>query len=442
MLKKSLFYSFLKVYNCFCLRKLFYRKATYHFDTVIDYTQPLIIAANHQNALMDCLLTICAIKTQPVYLARADLFKNPFIARLLSIVKIAPIYRIRDGRSNLHNNEASFELSTQVLHNKGSLALFPEGAHNRRQQLLPLKKGLARIAFQAQQKASNDQKIFILPLGISYSDYDKPQSDVRLQFGYPIDVSVFMPEYERNPARATLSLNSLLASEIKKRCIDIESLTHYNALHRLMRTYCYAQNAGNYDSETCFLLSKQISEAFNKHEKESPREFESLITLAQDYYTAADKSGIEESFFFKPSISYLRKIVEGLHIIIGFPVFVSAWMLNLIPYGLPYLFTKHKLKDPQFISSILYAASFLITLPLFYLLCFFVSLYFFESLILSFLLPAYAILSGICTFRYTMQWSAIRNRRKKTRMKKKMESAYQDLQAKQSLILQKIHDLI
>jgi 1-acyl-sn-glycerol-3-phosphate acyltransferase len=442
MLKKSLFYSLLKVYTCFCLRKLFYRKTNYHFDEVIDYRQPLIIAANHQNALMDCLLTICAIKTQPVYLARADIFKNPIIARLLSIVKIAPIYRIRDGRSSLQNNDSSFELSTNVLLNRGTIALFPEGAHNRRQQLLPLKKGLARIAFQAQQKAKDSQKIFVLPLGISYSNYDKPQSRARLQFGKPIDVSMFMADYEKNPARAALNLNSMLTFEIKKRCIDIESQVHYDVLHKLLHTYCLANQKGRYDPETCFSVSKHISERFNKYERQLPQEFATLIDIAHGYYSALDKSGIEESSLFKPDISNFRRILEGLHLISGFPVFLSGFLLNLLPYGLPYLFTKYRLKDPQFISSILFAASGLITFPLFNLLYVFVSFRLFESLTISLLLPICSLIFGLYTFRYRHQWSALRNRYKMNETRRKMAAAYQDLLAKQHLVLQRINELL
>ena len=59
---------------------------------------PYIIAPCHQQALMEPLAVLCFAPKPPVFLARADLFNNPTLRRILTFLKIMPVYRIRDGQ--------------------------------------------------------------------------------------------------------------------------------------------------------------------------------------------------------------------------------------------------------------------------------------------------------------------------------------------------------
>ena len=49
--------------------------------------KPVIFAINHQNALMDALTARAAMKGQPVFMTRADIFKKPAIAKILRFFK-------------------------------------------------------------------------------------------------------------------------------------------------------------------------------------------------------------------------------------------------------------------------------------------------------------------------------------------------------------------
>ena len=65
---------------------------------------PVIFAPNHQNALMDALAILLLVDKQPVFMARADIFKKKTVGKILNFLKIIPVFRIRDGVSNLSNN--------------------------------------------------------------------------------------------------------------------------------------------------------------------------------------------------------------------------------------------------------------------------------------------------------------------------------------------------
>ena len=105
--KKSLGYTVLKPYVD-RVTKIFFRTTSYNYENV-PTDEILIYAINHQNALMDALAIISTAKTQPVFLARADIFKKKAVAKILTFLKILPIYRIRDGKESLRNNNAIFQ---------------------------------------------------------------------------------------------------------------------------------------------------------------------------------------------------------------------------------------------------------------------------------------------------------------------------------------------
>ena len=186
---------------------LYYRKIELRNATIIPRNKAVIIAPNHQNALMDALGIVFMIPFQTVFMTRADIFAKPFIFKILTFLKMAPIYRKRDGMANLSKNEEVFDETTRILidhHNP--LCLFPEGNHGDRRRLRPLVKGIFRIAFKAQEAAKEEPMVQIIPVGIDYSHYQKFRQTLFLNFGQPIEVSEYWKQYEQNQA---LGINAL-----------------------------------------------------------------------------------------------------------------------------------------------------------------------------------------------------------------------------------------
>ena len=118
------------------LRKIisFYHEVYYEDICVINAdnipeNEPVIFAPNHQNALMDALAIIFTTKKQILFMARADIFKKESIKKILTFMKIIPVYRIRDGKEALANNDESFEIAFRSLKNNEVVGIMPEGNH-------------------------------------------------------------------------------------------------------------------------------------------------------------------------------------------------------------------------------------------------------------------------------------------------------------------------
>ena len=155
---------------------------------------PLLIAVNHQNALVDSLVVGWLMPRQVVMTAKATLLDNRFIAALFRILGVVPLRRASDERptggaraTNPARNAGAFQEMLQVLAGNGAVLIFPEGTSHSNKQLAPLKSGLARIALQARDTA-RIREVQIVPIGLLFENKATPGSTVGVIVGEPIDV--------------------------------------------------------------------------------------------------------------------------------------------------------------------------------------------------------------------------------------------------------------
>jgi len=174
-----------------------------------------ILAANHQNAVLDSItLAACSPQT-PFTLSRASLFDNRILRYLLNTVQNIPIYRFRDGFGKMRRNPEVFRHFTEVLGEGGWLAIYPEGSHLIKYTLRPLQKGVARIAFAAQEAQGWRQEIPIIPVGFQYEDHTAFGSRLLVQLGPPISSLTFNEAYAEDPRRAERELTGQVFEGIK-----------------------------------------------------------------------------------------------------------------------------------------------------------------------------------------------------------------------------------
>jgi 1-acyl-sn-glycerol-3-phosphate acyltransferase len=147
---------------------------------------PLLIAANHPNSFLDAVILDILFKKPIWSLARGDVFKKPFYIRMLTKLKILPVYRIREGVENLDTNYKTFDACKQIFRDNGVVLIFSEGLCINEWHLRPLKKGTARLALSAWQDGI---EVKVLPVGINYSSFTKFGKNVFINLGEVITSS-------------------------------------------------------------------------------------------------------------------------------------------------------------------------------------------------------------------------------------------------------------
>ena len=177
---------------------------------------PLLIAANHPNSFLDAIILASLFK-QPIYsLARGDVFKKPWAARLLYSLKIYPVYRTSEGVENMEHNYSTFDACREIFKKNGIVLIFSEGRCVNEWHFRPLKKGTARLALSSWEQGID---LKILPTGINYSNFYSYDKNMHILFG-----NVFGKEaIERNDSfgRSVQSFNRLLQKEMEQPIYEI-----------------------------------------------------------------------------------------------------------------------------------------------------------------------------------------------------------------------------
>jgi 1-acyl-sn-glycerol-3-phosphate acyltransferase len=368
----SLRYRLLKIYATF-VHWVFYRRIEVKFRERIPKDRPVLLAPNHQNALMDAMAPLLTSRRDPVFLARADIFKNNFVAGILRFLKILPVYRIRDGAGELGRNEAVFKEAMDVLTRKRSpVCIMPEGNHGNKRRLRSLVKGIFRVAFQAQEGYGEKPGVVIVPVGIDYSKYTIFRSKLFIQFGEPIEVNEYYPAYLENPAKTINLIRTRLADEMRKYIIDIQSEDHYEMYMLLRSVYneTMRQRAGHGKNtlHNRLLADQQMIKHIYDYEQQGDERIAALDKLCSTYREGVEKLGMRDWLFKHSRYSWLGLIFASLGMLVSGPVFIYGTLTNYFPYWFTGNVTK-KIKDQQFHSTFKYVVG-MILFPLYYFILF------------------------------------------------------------------------
>lgn len=189
----------------------FCRKVRINKPEWLQAKGPLLLACNHPNSFLDSIILDTLFK-EPVWsLARGDVFRNKFIARLLGAIRILPVYRTSEGPENLFINYKTFDACIEIFKKKGLVQIFSEAKCVNEWHLRPLKKGTARLAIKAWEE---NIPLTVLPVAINYSSFRRFGKNIFLHFGTPLSISSIdmkAPEGVRH-----LAFNSILQTELEK----------------------------------------------------------------------------------------------------------------------------------------------------------------------------------------------------------------------------------
>lgn len=400
--KWSFKYTFLKCISCFWHNRVFYKKVIILNRESIPKNEHLIFAIVHQNALMDALAVLYNLKGQPVFLARSDIFRKPFVAKILYDMKILPIYRIRDGISNLKQNDAIFNKTIDVIKNKNGLFILPEGFHEGARRLKPLKKGIARIAFQADEASDFTLRIKLIPVGLDYSDYMNIQSTLIINFGEKIELSDFYDLYRENPAKGMNALLEKLSEKMKELIVNIENREHYKLINELREIYKFrmAEHLSHKPKRQPekFFADQKLVKILENIYKENPEKIRELDSKVTQYARGVKKMKFRYWIFEKKIHPLPILFLKSIFFILFSPVYLWGLIHNYLPYKIPVLLVK-PIKDVQFHSSFKFVISFVLFI-LYYLIIFVVLLLVINPLWIKLLYIISIPLSGIFAFKY------------------------------------------
>lgn len=186
--------------------RAFYRKIYISGTEKLKDNQAYILASNHPAGFVEPLIMACYLPRDLYFLTRGDLFENKLYNYIFTATHQIPIFRFRDGFSNLRNNQQSISRAVDTLKQKKALLIFVEGTTSYQFDARPVQKGFARMGFQALTE-DPELNISVLPVGISFSKIDSMGGDVILNIGDPIDMRSY---YSEETSASNRGMNALI----------------------------------------------------------------------------------------------------------------------------------------------------------------------------------------------------------------------------------------
>lgn len=312
------------------LLRIYYRKVYVNGTEKIPKNKPVFLVSNHPNGFMEPIIMACTFPVELHFLVRGDLFENKALRPLLLSTNQIPIYRFRDGFASLRNNQKTIIKTTEVLNGNNAVLIFAEGSTNGDWNLRPLKKGMARMAFQCLDQ-NQDLDLHIVPVGVTFSQSHIPGTEVIINVGDPFPVKDY---YIKNAAVAKEKMDEMTAkchAEMEKLILHLESKEDENIIRQKWQDI-------NNPRKTSFL----------------PRVCKTGISVFTELKNCCNqlnaKSAIQVADSSKKSPILGQRFDKSF--LLFAPLAFIGYLLWLLPLSLGKMITKKYVKQREFISSV------------------------------------------------------------------------------------------
>ncbi|MEP6796140.1 MAG: 1-acyl-sn-glycerol-3-phosphate acyltransferase [Saprospiraceae bacterium] len=179
-------YAFIRLWATVFLR-LYFRKTIIYGHEKVPLKGPLILASNHPSAFLEASMLATVMKRPFHFLVRGDMF-NPRFKWVFDWTKQIPIYRKKDGITNLRKNASSFDFTYRKLGEGEAVLIFPEAKTILEKKMRPIQRGTAHLAFGTLPFINNGEELYIQPVGVNFTEPRLPGTDVVIKFGEPFIV--------------------------------------------------------------------------------------------------------------------------------------------------------------------------------------------------------------------------------------------------------------
>jgi glycerol-3-phosphate O-acyltransferase / dihydroxyacetone phosphate acyltransferase len=329
----------------------------------VPLNRPVIVAPNHPNAFMDAIAIAVNCRRQLHFLVRSDVFNTPLKRWFLGELNQIPIYRIQEGADNLHKNEETFAKCNEILAQKKVVLIFPEGLCVQERRLRKLKKGLARIVFGAEASQDYNLGLVVVPIGLNYENPKKFRSRLLITYGEPIEVSDYVKQYLKEPARTVNEFTRDVEDAMGRLLTIIPDKKNDKLVEDIEEVYKQELIADKgLDPENLrhdMDVSNGISQAVEYFDKHQPGRTEAFREKIRGYLEELEASRLRDHLLRPKNImamSYGKAFIEFMGTWLGLPLHVYGLISNYLPWKLAYALANKATKNIEFHSSVNVAA--------------------------------------------------------------------------------------
>ncbi|MCP4656561.1 MAG: hypothetical protein GY856_14205 [bacterium] len=222
---------------CRMMTAIFYRRREASGVENLPRKGPVILCANHVNALVDAVViqANCPCPVHP--LARSGLFRSPLLRPLLALQQAVPIYRRRRDDEGVdesaRRNLESFQQCYEYLDQGRVLLIFPEGQSHSDPRLRPIKTGAARLALGFHE--CHGIMPAVVPVGLTFTHKGRFRTGVLVQYGQPVPFPATSGEAvgDEEPEAAVRRYTLAIEKALESVTLNVDSWKDLRLLHSL-----------------------------------------------------------------------------------------------------------------------------------------------------------------------------------------------------------------
>ena len=316
------------------LLTIFYRRLDVAGLERLPISTPLIVAANHQNGLIDPMLLIATLPRQLRPLAKAGLFRHPLIAPFLRLARALPVHRRQDAGSDMTGNALTFRAVSEALARGEAILIFPEGVSQPEPTLMTLRTGAARLLLEAE--ASGAPPVTLLPVGLVVTEPGRFRAGNALVLvGAPVVTEDCATLHRSDPVAAVRTLTERLATALRRQIVEAEDRETLRLMRLLERIW--KQESGTRDDPRSAAWLQSTARAYRWLRLTAPEEVEDFRREVEEYGVELDRLGVTPETVgraYAPSIVLRYAAREIVPLLLGLPLALLGMLLHTLPYQL------------------------------------------------------------------------------------------------------------
>jgi glycerol-3-phosphate O-acyltransferase / dihydroxyacetone phosphate acyltransferase len=330
---------------------LFYRRIDVVGLEHIPESGPLIVAANHQNALVDPMLLLALIPRRMVVVAKAPLFRHPIIGPFLRLLGALPVHRRQDGNPDPGRNRTMFAAATAHLGAGGAVLIFPEGVSQPEPALMPLRSGAARMLLEAESGAGGRLGVALVPVGLVYHEPGTFRAGrAFLQIGAPLRTDDLVALHLTDAEGAAQRLTERLSAALRREIVESEDRETHRLLTALESIARADAPAGARDAAARAEWMRGAMRAYRHLREREPRRVRRFRAEVERYLADLGRAGLSDRVLIRryeagPVTRYA--LHEGASLLLALPL--AAWGIasHVLPYRLTALVVGRLAPEPD-----------------------------------------------------------------------------------------------
>jgi 1-acyl-sn-glycerol-3-phosphate acyltransferase len=307
---------------------------------------PLLLLANHANALLDPAIIWTTAGRDVRFLAKSTLFNGP-LRPFLAGAGAIPVYRRKDEGVDTARNVEMFAAVDTALREGHAVCIFPEGVSHSQGRLIALRSGAARIVLGAEASGT---RVALVAVGLNFDRKTRFRSRVTVVYGRPFYAGDLHADTRGDAVR---ELTDQIAAHMRQLLVEADPAADARLVDRVDRLYSAARGRPR-QAEERIARRQAIASGIERLRSGDPERYQELLLRIRRYDARLRRFGLRDRHLDMDISSGAAAAFAARETLLALPLLPMAMLgvvLFVVPYWLTALAARLATREPDVAAS-------------------------------------------------------------------------------------------